>query len=103
MRSLDLRQVSLLVCSYATRAFGSRRIELSTYDNVPVRLLSADNYPYHDTISPFRRGNRALLSESFAKVLPLAQESNLANGFFSEAPRRKSWPIPLSLKPIIAA
>jgi hypothetical protein len=51
----------------------SRRIEQSTYEHVPVRLLSADTHPDHDTICPFGRENPALLSESFVKVLPLAQ------------------------------
>jgi len=70
--------LSLLVYSYATGTFGSRRIEQSTYDNVAVRLLTADTHPDHDTICTFRRENQALLSESFVKVLQLAQELKLA-------------------------
>jgi transposase len=90
--ALDLRQVKvntrgtgsqqypphlllgLLIYSYATGTFGSRRIEQSTYDSVPVRLLTADTHPDHDTLCTFRRENRALLSESFVKVLQLAQQ-----------------------------
>ena len=96
VESLDLRQVNvntrgtgdaqyppamllgLLVYSSATGTFGSRRIEQSTYDNIAVRLLTADTHPDHDTICTFRRGNKALLSESFIKVLQLAQELKLA-------------------------
>ena len=96
VEALDLRQVSvntrgtgdaqyppsmllgLLVYSYATGVFGSRRIEQSTYDNVAVRLLTADTHPDHDTICTFRRQNQALVSESFVKVLELAQELKLA-------------------------
>ena len=92
VEKLDLRQVTvntrgtgdaqyppsmllgLLAYSYATGVFGSRRIEQSTYDNVAVRLLTADTHPDHDTICTFRRENQALFSESFVKVLELAQE-----------------------------
>jgi hypothetical protein len=69
--------LALLIYSYATGNFSSRRIEQSTYDSVPVRLLTADTHPDHDTICTFRRENRALLSESFVKVLQLAQQLKL--------------------------
>jgi transposase len=70
--------LALLVYSYATGVFGSRRIEQSTYDNVAVRVRSADTHPDHDTICTFRRENKELFSTSFVKVLPLAQELKLA-------------------------
>jgi transposase len=66
--------LALLIYSYATGTFASRRIEQSTYDSVPVRLLTADTHPDHDTLCVFRRENRALLNESFVKVLQLAQQ-----------------------------
>ena len=69
--------LGLLIYSYATGTFGSRRIEQSTYESVPVRLITADTHPDHDTICTFRRENKALLSESFVKVLQLAQELKL--------------------------
>jgi len=90
--ALDLRQVKvntrgtgseqypppmmlgLLIYSYATGTFGSRRIEQSTYDSVPVRLLTGDTHADHDTLCTFRRENQALLTESFIKVLQLAQQ-----------------------------
>jgi transposase len=96
VEALDLRQVkvnvrgtgdaqyppsmmlALLIYSYATGTFGSRRIEQSTFDNVAVRLITADTHPDHDTICTFRRQNQPLLSESFVKVLQLAQELKLA-------------------------
>ena len=92
VEAMDLRQVNvntrgtgdeqyppsmmlgLLIYSYATGTFGSRRIEQSTYDNVAVRFLTADTHPDHDTICTFRRENGPLLSQSFVKVLQLAQE-----------------------------
>ena len=42
--------LTLLLYSYATGTFSSRRIEQSTYDSVPVRLLTADTHPDHDTL-----------------------------------------------------
>lgn len=90
--ALDLRQVKvnlrgtgseqypppmllgLLLYSYATGTFSSRRIEQSTHDSVPVRLLTADTHPDHDTLCTFRRENQALLTESFVQVLQLAQQ-----------------------------
>lgn len=66
--------LALLIYSYATGTFGSRRIEQNTYDSVPVRLITADTHPDHDTICTFRRENKALLTESFVKVLQLAQQ-----------------------------
>jgi len=68
------RLLGLLLYSYATGTFGSRRIEQSTYDSVPVRLLTADTHPDHNTLCTFRRENQALLTESFVKVLQLAQQ-----------------------------
>jgi len=93
--ALDLRQVkvntrgtgseqypppmllALLIYSYATGTFGSRRIEQSTHDSVPVRLLTADTHPDHDTLCTFRRENAALLTASFVQVLQLAQRLQL--------------------------
>ncbi len=64
--------LALLIYSYATGLFGSRRIEQSTFDHVPVRLLCADTHPDHDTICAFRRGNHELVAHGFAQVLELA-------------------------------
>ena len=66
--------LALLIYSYATGTFGSRRIEQSTHDSVPVRLLTADTHPDHDTLCTFRRENQALLTETFVQVLQLAQQ-----------------------------
>ena len=66
--------LALLIDSYATGTFSSRRIEQSTHDSVPVRLLTADTHPDHDTICAFRRENQALLDESFVQVLQLTQQ-----------------------------
>ena len=65
--------LALLLYCYATGVFGSRRIEQATYDSVPVRLICGDTHPDHDTICTFRRENKALVQETFVRVLELAQ------------------------------
>jgi transposase len=64
--------LALLIYSYATGTFSSRRIERQTYENVAVRVLCADTHPDHDSICKFRRENRELLSGAFHQVLELA-------------------------------
>jgi len=63
----------LLLYCYATGVFSSRRMEQATYDSVPVRMICGDTHPDHDTICTFRRENKALLQETFVRVLELAQ------------------------------
>ena len=65
--------LGLLLYCYATGLFSSRRIEQATWDSVPVRLICGDTHPDHDTICTFRRENKALLQETFVRVLELAQ------------------------------
>jgi len=69
--------LALLIYSYATGTFSSRRIEQTTHDSVPVRLLCADTHPDHDTLCTFRRQNAELLTTAFVQVLQLAQELRL--------------------------
>jgi transposase len=66
--------LALLLYCYATGVFSSRRIEQATTDSVPVRMICGDTHPDHDTLCTFRRENPALLTESFVKVLQLAQQ-----------------------------
>jgi transposase len=114
--ALDLRQVkvnergtgsepypptmllALLIYSYATGTFGSRRIEQSTYDSVPVRRLTADTHPDHDPICTFRRENKALLTESFVQVLQLAVEQLVAKAEVADsAPLQDGLSIPAEI------
>ena len=64
--------LGLLIYSYATGTFSSRKIERNTHEQVAVRLLCADHHPDHDSICVFRRENRALLASSFHQVLETA-------------------------------
>jgi transposase len=65
--------LTLLLYCYATGIFSSRRIEQATHDSVPVRMICGDTHPDHDTVCTFRRENKALLQETFVRVLELAQ------------------------------
>jgi transposase len=66
--------LALLLYCYATGVFSSRRIEQAASDSVPVRMICGGTHPDHDTICTFRRENKALLQETFVRVLELAQE-----------------------------
>src|SRR5271157_3463669 len=65
--------LALLLYCYATGVFSSRRIEQASSDSVPVRMICAGTHPDHDTICTFRRENKALLQETFVRVLEMAQ------------------------------
>ena len=69
--------LGLLIYSYATGTFSSRRIETLTYENVAVRFLTADTHPDHDSICKFRRENLDLLSHAFHQVLELAARARI--------------------------
>lgn len=69
--------LGLLIYCYATGTFSSRAIERATHTDVAVRFLSGDTHPDHDTLCEFRRQNRAVLAESFVRVLELARELKL--------------------------
>lgn len=70
--------LALLIYSYATGTFSSRAIEGMTYSHVSVRYVCANTHPDHNTICRFRVANRALLEETFVKVLELAGELKLS-------------------------
>jgi transposase len=67
----------LLLYAYCIGVPGSRRIEKSTYDSIPFRVLAANQYPDHDTISEFRRIHLTALSRIFLQVLKLCQKAGL--------------------------
>ena len=69
--------LGLLIYSYATGTFSSRRIECQTHENVAVRLLCADTHPDHDSICKFRVENKELLSSAFHQVLELAANARV--------------------------
>lgn len=69
--------MGLLVYSYATGTFSSRRIEKLTYENVAVRFLCGDTHPDHDSICTFRRENKHLVESAFHRILHCAALSQI--------------------------
>jgi transposase len=69
--------LGLLIYSYASGIFSSRRIEQATYRHVSVRFITADTHPDHDTVATFRRQNAKAFSSAFEQVLLLASEAGL--------------------------
>ena len=69
--------VGLLLYGYCTGLCSSRKLERATYEQVPVRVLCADQHPDHDTIAAFRRDHLPALSRLFVQVLQLCQQAGL--------------------------
>ena len=71
--------LALLIYSYATGVFSSRKIERLTYQDLSVRYLCGNTHPDHDTIATFRTRQRALFQRSFVAVLRLARALKLVH------------------------
>jgi len=69
--------VKVLVYAYATGVFSSRKIARKLHDDVAFRVLAADNFPAHRTISDFRAFHLKELGELFVQVVRLAREMGL--------------------------
>lgn len=69
--------LGLLIYSYATGTFSSRKIEKLTYENLAVRFLTGDTHPDHDSICTFRRENKELMESAFHRILHCAALSQI--------------------------
>lgn len=69
--------VKLLFYAYCTGKPSSRRIEQATYDEVPYRVLAANQHPDHDTLATFRQTHLGALAGLFLQVLQLCQRAGL--------------------------
>jgi len=69
--------VKLLIYAYCKGKPSSRKIEQSTYDEVPYRVLAAGQHPDHDTIAEFRKRHLKALAGLFMQVLQLCREAGL--------------------------
>lgn len=67
----------LLFYSYCVGVFSSRKIEKACYEQIPFRVLTADQHPDHDTVASFRRRHLTVLSSLFVQVLRLCQKAGL--------------------------
>lgn len=69
--------VRILVYGYCVGTRSSRRIAKATEDEIPFRVLAANNFPDFRTVSEFRRIHLDTLVDLFAQVLRVCQ----SNGF----------------------
>ena len=66
--------LGLLLYSYATGIFSSRKIERATYESLPHYYLAGGMHPDHDTLNSFRQNFLEEIKEVFVQVLLYAQE-----------------------------
>jgi transposase len=64
----------VLVYAYCVGVFSSRRIQRRVVEDIPCRVLAADNTPDFRTIADFRKTHLTALTGFFEQVLRLAQE-----------------------------
>ena len=69
--------VKLLLYAYCVGKPSSRQIEKATYEEVPFRVLAADQHPDHASIAAFRRQHLAALAGLFLQVLMLCRKAGL--------------------------
>jgi transposase len=69
--------VKLLVYAYCTGKPSSRKIERATYEEVPYRVLAANQHPDHDSLAAFRQQHLQALADLFTQVLALCQRAGL--------------------------
>ena len=69
--------VKVLVYAYATGTFSSRKIAAKLNEDVAFRVLAADNFPAHRTISDFRQRHLPEFQELFVQLVQMACEVGL--------------------------
>ena len=69
--------VKLLLYGYCMGKPSSRAIERATYEEIPYRVLAANQHPDHDTIAAFRQTHLPALAALFLQVLRLCQRAGL--------------------------
>jgi hypothetical protein len=57
----------------------SRQIERATYEEIPYRILAANQHPDHDSLAAFRQRHVAALAGLFGQVLQLCQRAGLVS------------------------
>lgn len=68
---------ALIFYAYSTGVFSSRKIERHCVESIPFRVLTANQFPDHDTIAHFRKLHLGSLAGLFSQVFQLARESGL--------------------------
>ena len=67
----------VLLYSYATGVFSSRRIEARLHEDLAFRFLAAGNFPCHRTICDFRLRHLEEFEALFVQIVQLAREAQL--------------------------
>jgi transposase len=68
---------SLILYAYCVGLPSSRKIETATYNQIPFRVITADQHPDHDTLAEFRKTHLQALAALFVNVLQLCQKAGL--------------------------
>ena len=74
---LPAMMVKVLLYAYATGKPSSRKIEKASWEDIALRVLSANQHPDHDSIASFRKRHLQSLSRLFVQVLQICQEAGL--------------------------
>ena len=69
--------LGLLLYSYSTGEFSSRKIEKKCQTDIAYRIITANQNPDHCTICRFRKNNEAKIKGIFLEVLKLCSEAGL--------------------------
>jgi transposase len=71
--------LSVLIYAYCTGERSSRRIERRLVEDVPYRVLAANQRPDHATLARFRRRHQDAIAELFGQVLALCVKAGLVD------------------------
>lgn len=69
----------LLLYGYCVGMTSSRKLEKATWEQIPFRVLTADQHPDHDSIATFRSRHMAALAELFFQVFELCRHAGLVS------------------------
>ncbi len=69
--------VKVMIYGYATGVFSSRKIAAKLTEDVAFRMLGAENFPAHRTISDFRKLHLEEFGNLFVQVVMMAREAGL--------------------------
>lgn len=69
--------VSLLIYSYCNGERSSRKIEKHCRTDIAYKIVTANQYPDHSTISRFRKDNQSHLKKLFLEILRLCVEADI--------------------------
>lgn len=69
--------VALLLYSYCTGTFSSRRIARATYEDVATRFIVGDQHPFFTRVAAFRRDHLAAFGRLFVQAVQLCSRAGL--------------------------